>query len=236
MIAVIQAGGKGVRLQPYTTLLPKPLMPVGDLPVIEVIIKWLRRWGITKPYITLGHLGSLIRALCGDGKQWGVQISYCQEPEPLGTIGALKLLKDKLKNTFINVNSDLITDLNLRAFRTFHVKHGGLITVAVTERIVKSELGVFDIKNDQVVDFREKPVMKYLASCGIYCMEPAIINLIPNGSPFGFDDLMNTMLDQKLPVWVYRHDGLWLDIGREEDYRIVQQSFLRDYKMRVLGA
>lgn len=236
MIAVIQAGGKGVRLQPYTTLLPKPLMPVGDLPVIEVIIKWLRRWGVRKTYITVGHLGSLIRALCGDGEQWDVEINYNQEREPMGTIGALKMLKGELKETFFNVNGDLITDLNLRALRACHVQHGGLITVAVTERIVKSELGVFEIENDQMVDFHEKPTMKYQASCGAYCMEPAILDFIPNGGPFGFDDLMNTMLDQKLPVWVYRHDGLWLDIGREEDYRSVQQSFLKDYKMRVLGA
>lgn len=234
-MAVIQAGGKGVRLRPYTMLLPKPLMPVGDLPVIEVIVKWLRRWGVTKTYMTVGYLGHLIRALCGDGNQWGIQIDYNQEPEPLGTIGALKLLKENLTETFFNINSDLITDLNLRALRAFHVKHGGLVTVAVTERIVKTELGVFEVENDKMVDFHEKPTMKYLASCGVYCMEPEILDLIPNGSPFGFDDLMNTMLHKKMPVWLYRHDGLWLDIGREEDYKSVQQSFMKEYKLRVLG-
>jgi NDP-sugar pyrophosphorylase family protein len=236
MIAVIQAGGKGVRLRPYTMLLPKPLMPVGDLPVIEVLIKWLRRWGITKTYITLGHLGHLIRTLCGDGTQWDTEIIYNQEPEPLGTIGPLKLLKKELKETFFNINSDLITDLNLRDLRAFHDEHGGLITVAVTERIVKSELGVFEIEKDQMVDFREKPTMKYLASCGVYCMEPAVVDLIPNGCPFGFDDLMNIMLHKKMPVWLYRHEGLWLDIGRPEDYKKVQKSFMREYKSRVLGS
>jgi len=235
MNAVIQAGGKGVRLRPYTMLLPKPLMPVGDLPVIEVIIKWLRRWGVTKTHITLGYLSHLIRALCGDGKQWDMQINYNQEPEPLGTIGPLKLLKNELKEMFFCINSDLITDLNLRELRTFHVKHGGLITVAVTERTVKSELGVFETENSQMVDFHEKPTTKYLASCGVYCMDPGILELVPNGVPFGFDDLMNSMIDKKLPVWLYRHDGLWLDIGREEDYKKVQKSFMREYKMRVLG-
>jgi NDP-sugar pyrophosphorylase family protein len=235
MVAVIQAGGKGVRLRPYTMLLPKPLMPVGDLPVIELIIKWLRRWGVTKTYITLGYLSHLIRALCGDGKQWDMQIKYNQEPEPLGTIGPLKLLKDELKETFFCINSDLITDLDLRKLRTFHVEHKGLITVAATERTVKSELGVFETENSKMVDFHEKPTMKYLASCGVYCMEPEIIDLIPNGVPFGFDDLMNSMLHKKMPVWLYRHDGLWLDIGREEDYEKVQNSFMKEYKMRVLG-
>lgn len=236
MIAVIQAGGKGVRLRPYTMLLPKPLMPVGDLPVIEVIIKWLRRWGVTKTYITLGHLGHLIRAYCGDGKQWDTEIIYNQEPEPMGTIGPLKLMKDKLRETFFNINSDLITDLNLRELQAFHQERGGLITVAVTERVVKSELGVFETEDSMMIDFREKPSMKYLASCGVYCMEPEVVDLIPNGVPFGFDDLMNSMLERKLPVWLYRHDGLWLDIGREDDYKSVQKSFMREYKMRVLGA
>lgn len=236
MIAVIQAGGKGVRLHPYTLLLPKPLMPVGDLPVIEVIIKWLRRWGVTETYITLGYLGHLIRALCGDGSQWDTRIIYNQEPEPMGTLGPLKLLKNELKETFFNVNSDLITDLSLRALRQYHIEHGGLITVAVTERTVKSELGVFETENGRMLDFHEKPATKYLASCGVYCMEPEILDFIPNGVPFGFDDLMNCMLDKKLPVWLYRHEGLWLDIGREEDYRAAGQSFMKDYKVRVLGS
>jgi mannose-1-phosphate guanylyltransferase len=237
MIAVIQAGGKGVRLHPYTLMLPKPLMPVGDQPVIEVIIKWLRRWGVKKTYITLGHLGGLIRALCGDGKQWDMEIEYCQEPEPLGTLGSLRLLKDMLKEPFININSDLITDLSLRDLWDFHRRHGGLITVAVTERIVRSELGVFETENGRMLDFHEKPTMKYLCSCGVYCMEPGILDIIPNGGvPFGFDDLMNSMLEKRLPVYLYRHDGLWLDIGREEDYRSVQKSFMQEYKMRVLGS
>ena len=145
------------------------------------------------------------------------------------------MVKDKLTETFFNVNGDLITDLDLRAFKKFHVEHGGLITVAVTERIVRSELGVFEADADRMVDFREKPTMKYLCSCGVYCMEPGIIDFIPTGGPFGFDDLMNFMLEKKLPVWLYRHDGLWLDIGREEDYKSAQKSFMTEYKSRVLG-
>src|SRR5512139_1132291 len=125
MIAVIQAGGKGVRLRPYTMPLPKPLMPVGELPVLEVIIKWLRRWSVTRQFVTLGYHGRLIEAMCGDGSQWDVELEYCHEPEPLGTLGSLTLLKDKLTETFLNVNGDLITDLDLRAFKKFHAEHGG---------------------------------------------------------------------------------------------------------------
>lgn len=235
MKAVIQAGGKGARLQPYTLLLPKPLMPVGDLPVIEVLLKWLRRWGIKEMFITIGYLGQLIRALCGDGSQWDIKIVYSEEPEPLGTIAPLQLLKNHLTETFLTLNGDLITDLNLTDLKTYHRRKGGVITVAVTEKNVKADLGVLETENGRMTGFREKPSTKYYASTGIYCMEPEVLDFIPHGVPFGFDDLMNAMLEEDSPVYVYKHDGLWLDIGREEDFRHAQKTFLRDYKHIVLG-
>ena len=128
MKAVIQAGGKGTRLHPYTLVLPKPLMPVGDLAVIEILLKWLRRSGICNVFITIGHLGHLIRSLCKDGSQWSMDISYSEEPEPLGTIGPLRLLQEKLDRTFLVLNGDLITDLDLRGFVNFHRKEKALMT------------------------------------------------------------------------------------------------------------
>jgi NDP-sugar pyrophosphorylase family protein len=235
MIAVIQAGGKGTRLRPYTLVLPKPLMPVGDLPVIEVLLKWLRRWGFKKAWITTGHLGNLIHALCGDGCQWGMDIEYNQEPDPRGTIGPLRLIKSQLKETFLTVNGDLISDLNLQDFINYHRKHGGPITVAVAEKDVKVDLGVLQAENGRMIGFQEKPSMKFKVSMGIYCMEPEILNLIPDGVPFGFDDLMHEMLGQNIPVHLYYHHGLWLDIGREEDFRNAQECFLKDYQSKVLG-
>jgi NDP-mannose synthase len=210
-------------------------MPVGDLPVIEVLLKWLRRWGVKNSWITVGYLGSLIRSLCGDGHQWDIRIEYSQEPDPLGTIGPLRLIKKHLKDTFLTVNGDLISDLNLREFIEFHKSHNGLITVAVTDKNVKVDLGVMENQNGRMMGFREKPVLKFTVSMGIYCMEPEILKLIPDGVPFGFDDLMNAMLDQKLPVYLYRHDGLWLDIGCEEDFKQAQEFFLKEYKIMVLG-
>jgi mannose-1-phosphate guanylyltransferase len=235
MIAVIQAGGKGTRLRPYTLALPKPLMPVGDLPIIEILLKWCRKWGIKNAWITIGYLGALVKSLCGDGLQWDMKIEYSQEPEPLGTIGPLKLIKSHLNSTFLTINGDILSDLNLQDFIKFHREKGGLITVAVTERKMKVDLGVLDSENGRMTGFREKPAMKLTASMGIYCMEPGILELIPDNVPFGFDDLMYAMLEQKLPVYMYRHDGLWLDIGREEDFRHAQESFLREYKSIVLG-
>ena len=235
MIAVIQAGGKGTRLRPYTLALPKPLMPVGDLTIIEILLKWCRKWGITDAWITIGYLGGLVKSLCGDGLQWDMKIEYSQEPEPLGTIGPLKLIESHLNGTFLTINGDIISDLNLHNFIEFHRKRGGLITVAVTERKMKVDLGVLESEDGHMIGFREKPAMKFTASMGIYCMEPGILELIPNNVPFGFDDLMYAMMERKLPVYMYRHDGLWLDIGREEDFRHAQEFFLRDYKSIVLG-
>jgi NDP-mannose synthase len=235
MIAVIQAGGKGTRLRPYTLSLPKPLMPIGDCPIIEVLLKWLRRWGVKETYITLGYLGGLIRSLCGDGSQWDMKINYSQEPEPLGTIGALKLIQNHLHETFLTINGDVISDMNLREFINFHKNHGGSISVGVAEKNVKIDLGVLTGQDGQMMGFQEKPALKFNVSMGVYCMEPEILDLIPNGVPFGFDNLMYSMLDQKIPVHMYRHHGLWLDIGREEDFKHAQEFFLKEYKTMVLG-
>ena len=237
MRAVIQAGGKGTRLRPYTLALPKPLMPVGEFPVLEVLLKWLRRWDVQEAYITTGHLGHLIRALCGDGSQWGMNIQYTEEPEPMGTVGALAYLKEQLTDTFLMLNGDLITDLDLTAFVEFHENHKGAITVACAEKNVDIAFGVIENGNgERITGFREKPRLNYQVSMGIYCMEPSILDLIPVGVPFGFDNLVCSMLKQNLPVYVYKHAGLWMDIGNEEDFNAVQQAFTREYKSLILGA
>ncbi len=225
MIAVIQAGGQGARLKPYTLVLPKPLMPVGGLPVIEMLLKWLRRNGIHKAYITTGYLGHLIRSLCGNGEQWDIELAYSVEPEPLGTVGALQLLSEYLDETFLVLNGDLITDLNLRAFYEFHKRNSGLLSIAVTDKNVRVDLGVLETEGDQVADFKEKPSYRFQVSMGVYLMEPEILKFIPKGVPFGFDDLMLNMLDQSVPVYVYRHQGAWMDIGRPEDFQRAQELF-----------
>ncbi|RME81613.1 MAG: nucleotidyltransferase [Zetaproteobacteria bacterium] len=223
MKAVIQAGGKGTRLRPYTLVLPKPLMPVGDRPVIELLLKWLRRNGVEEAFVTTGYLGHLIRAVCGDGSQWDMRIHYSEEPEPLGTVGALRLVEDALTETFLMLNGDLITDLDLRAFREAHQQSGALVSVAVARKDVRVDLGVIEADDGFLIGFKEKPVMAFLVSMGVYCMEPQVIDLIPRGVPFGFDDLMHAMLDRKLPVHVYEHHGIWMDIGRPEDYQKAQR-------------
>jgi mannose-1-phosphate guanylyltransferase len=236
VIAIIQAGGKGARLQPYTFVMPKPLMPVGDLPVLEILLRWIRRWGIKRAIITTGYLGHLIRSLCSNGHKFDIDISFSQEPEPLGTIGALRLVQHELLETFLTLNGDLITDLNLREFVSSHKSHGGLLTVGVTEKNIKVDLGVLDAHEGIVSNFREKPSMRFKVSMGIYCMEPGIIELIPKGSPFGFDDLMNEMLQRKLPIHIYEHNGLWWDIGGRMIFVMPKASSLKNTKVSSLAA
>lgn len=226
MKAIILAGGRGTRLRPHTLILPKPLIPIGDRPVLELIIRRLRKFGFTEIIITIGYLGSLIKTLCGDGNGWGTNISYSEESEPLGTIGPLTLIDGRLKETFLVCNGDIITDLDIHKFVRFHKAKGGIVTIATIKRKIKIRLGVFECDgNDKIADFVEKPEHEYLASMGIYLFEPEIFNYIPKGIPFGFDDLMRTLITENIPVYVYTHNGYWLDIGIEEDFRKAQNEF-----------
>ena len=218
MKAVIQCGGKGTRLRRHTSILPKPLMPIGARPVLELVLKWLRRNGIKDVFITTGYLGHLIRSVCGDGNQWNMRIIYTQELEPLGTIGPLSLVREELNEPFLVLNGDVLTDLNLNHFVSSHRQHQATVTIATATRVTKMEFGVIDEIEGRVTAFREKPELPSLVSMGIYCMDPAVFERIPSGVPFGFDDLMFQMLDQEAAVHVFKHNGLWLDIGRVEDF------------------
>ncbi|WP_027036255.1 nucleotidyltransferase family protein [Mesorhizobium ciceri] len=222
MKAVIQCGGMGTRLRPFTSILPKPLMPIGARPVLELLLKWLRRNGIQEVYVTTGYLGHLIRTVCGDGSQWNLRIRYTQELEPLGTIGPLSLIREELDEPFIVLNGDVLTDLSLSRFVASHRTHTDPVTIATASRIIKMDFGVIDEIGNTVQVFREKPTLSHLVSMGIYCMNPDVFRFIPDGIAFGFDDLMLQMMQNGTNVHVYKHDGLWLDIGRVEDFQNAQ--------------
>lgn len=237
MKAVIQAGGRGTRLMPYTSVLPKPLMPIGARPVLELLVKWLRRNGVVELYITTGYLGHLIRSFCGDGRQWGMRILYSEETEPLGTVGALTLLQKHLDTTFLVLNGDVLTDLSLKAFVAAHREHGGLLTIATTARSNKLDFGVIEDRDCIVTNFSEKPVLTNSVSMGVYCMQPEIIQYIPPGMPFGIDDLAHCMLEERVPVHTFKHQGLWLDIGRVDDFHKAQDISWDDQapSLQVVG-
>lgn len=224
MKAVIQAGGKGTRLRPFTSVLPKPLMPIGSRPVLEHLLKWLRRNGIREVFITTGYLGHLIRSFCGDGRQWDLEISYTHEPEPLGTVGPLRLLEGRLDETFLVLNGDVLTDLNLRAFTSAHRKLGGMLTIATTTRLTRMDYGVIDADGgDRITAFREKPAFSNRVSMGAYCLEPEVLDFIPPDMAFGVDDLVHRLMEENAPVHIFKHTGLWLDIGRVDDFQQAQE-------------
>jgi mannose-1-phosphate guanylyltransferase len=207
-----------MRLRPHTSILPKPLMPIGARPVLELVLKWLRRSGIRDVFITTGYLGHLIRSVCGDGNQWNMRITYTQELEPLGTIGPLSLLHEQLDEPFLVLNGDVLTDLNLNHFVSCHRREHATLTIATANRPTKMDFGVIDETAGRVTGFREKPELSHLVSMGIYCMQPSLLERIPSGVPFGFDDLMFQMLEEDAAVHVFKHNGVWLDIGRVEDF------------------
>lgn len=231
--AVIQAGGKGTRLYPYTTVLPKPLMPIGDAPILEVVVRQLVHHGFRDLTITVGHLGHLIMAVLGDGSRWGAQIDYVAEEKPRGTIGALAALPP-FDEPVLVMNGDLLTDFNFREFFDAHLAGGTDLSVGVYHKHIPISLGVLDLdEENRVAGFREKPVLSFPCSMGIYVIGPDIIPLIPRDSVFGFDDLMATCLANKVPVRAHPFDGLWLDIGRPEDYADAAKLF-HEHRARLL--
>lgn len=228
---IIQAGGKGTRLQPYTTVLPKPLMPVLEYPILEIMIRQLVRQGFPKITITLGHLGHLITAVVGDGSQWGAEIDYVREDQPLGTIGAITLV-EKLDRPFLVMNGDLLTDFDYRKFVSDHLASGAKLSVGVHHKEVPISLGVFEFNGDhRIVGFREKPTLFFPCSMGIYAFNPELLELIPRDQYFGFDSLMGLCLSHDIHVRAFPFKGMWLDIGRPEDYanatRLFEQSQAR---------
>jgi NDP-mannose synthase len=235
MKAVIQCGGKGMRLRPHTSILPKPLLPIGSRPVLELLLKWLRRNGIKEVFITTGYLGHLIRSVCGDGSQWNMRLNYTQELEPLGTMGPLSLLREHLDAPFLVLNGDVLTDLSLNQFVHYHRGHQSILTIATATRAMKMDFGVIDERAGRVTEFREKPEVSHLVSMGIYLMDPAVLDRIPSGIPFGFDDLMFQMLEEGACINVFKHSGMWLDIGRAEDF-LKAQDVAWDEQSAVFAA
>jgi len=222
--AVIQAGGRGTRLAPYSTVLPKALMPIGDGTVVDHLLAQFRDAGVDQVMITVSKFGPLIRSYCGDGSRWNLEIDYVSEDEPLGTIGPLNNLRDRLDGTFFVANSDVFTDLDLKDLVALHESNRAPMTVVVTRQEVDIAYGVIEHTGGRVVDFREKPTKVFSVSTGIYCMGPEIFQFIPPAGPFGFDELMRAMLAAGAPVNVFEHLGTWIDIGRVEDLRRAQEK------------
>lgn len=227
---VILAGGKGRRLYPYTVVLPKPLMPVGDFPILEVILKQLRNCSLVDITLAVGHLGNLIQTYFGDGQKWGVKINYNFEDKPLGTIGPLTCMKD-LNHTFMVMNGDLLTTLNYLDVIEYHKKQNAIATVAAQKRSVDVDFGVIQRdKDDRMVKYIEKPRLSYQVSMGIYVFEPEILDFIPKSEKFDFPDLMQLLLQKNEKVAIFESSDFWLDIGRPDDYQKAMEEFEKNRK------
>lgn len=223
--AVILAGGKGTRLRPYTLTLPKPLVPVGDLPILEIVIRKLAVCGFDHITLTVNHQAEIIKAFFGDGSKWNIHIDYSYEDKPLSTMGPLSLIDD-LPDNFLVMNGDILSNINYGGLYDFHVKHQHSFTVSSYVREHVNLYGVLEAnENNQLVGFKEKPTSSFLVSMGVYMLNKSVLQYIPKNEAFGFDHLMLAMIKAGDAPSVKRFNGYWLDIGRPDDYAKATEVF-----------
>jgi NDP-sugar pyrophosphorylase family protein len=220
------AGGRGTRLAPYTYVLPKPMMPVGDKAILEILLRQMKRGGINHVVLTVGHLASLMQAFFQGGEQFDLQITYAFEPTPLGTAGPLALVPD-LEETFLVSNGDVLTLLDIEEFLAFHRQQGGICTLAIHQRQLHVDLGVIQQAEDdfRITGYIEKPTLDYQVSMGMYIFEPRVLDYIPKNEYLDFPDLVLKLLAAGEKVVGYPFDGYWMDLGNPEDYQQANRDF-----------
>ena len=225
---MILAGGLGTRLRPYTTVLPKPLMPVGDRPILDIVVRQLARARFDRITIATGYLAELIEAFFGDGSRYGIPIDYFREEEPLGTVGALSLI-DGLDQDFLVMNGDILSDIDYSALLERHCEGGQTATIAAHEREVEVSLGVMRLEDGTdptlITGYVEKPVLSYVVSMGVYCFAPRVREHIPAGQRLDLPDLVLRLIASGEAVRAWRSEDHWLDIGRHDDYEQAQDEF-----------
>jgi len=228
--AVILAGGKGSRLGPYTTVLPKPLLPVGDQAILDVVVRQLHSYGFDDLTLAVGYLSHLIKAVMGDGSGRGVRIAYHEEDAPLGTVGPLATI-DGLDDTFLAMNGDVLTSLDYAHLLDAHREGGHALTIASHRRTVHIDYGVLHVddggggETNQIVGFEEKPELPYVVSMGVYVLEPRALDLVKPGTYADIPDLVLRLIEAGESVGSYPFDGYWLDIGRHDDYELAIQQY-----------
>jgi len=226
MKAVVLAGGKGTRLAPYTKILPKPLMPIGeDMPILEVLLRQLRRSGVDEVILAVGHLSELLRAFFQDGTRFGLKIQYSYEDCPLGTAGPLSLLNG-LDETFMVSNGDVLTTLDFRALVDFHRRNKAVATIASHVRNVRIDLGVIRTNLDnEIIGYIEKPTYELFVSMGVYVFEPRVLSYIEYGQYLDFPDLVLKLIAAGERVMSFPYEGYWMDLGRIDDYEQAVKEF-----------
>lgn len=231
--AVILAGGKGTRLRPYTVVLPKPLMPIGEFPILEVIVKQLVAAGFTHITMAVNHQAEIIKAFFMDGNKWGIHIDYSLEDKPLGTMGPLKLIND-LPENFLVMNGDILTDIDYAEFHDTHVKANEVFTISSHIRDQLVDYGVLETSEGRLDGLREKPRLHYEVSMGVYMASRRALDYVPVNTAYGFDHLMHDLIAAGQRVAVQKFSGYWLDIGRPDDYAQAIDEF-ESMRTRFLG-
>jgi NDP-sugar pyrophosphorylase family protein len=228
MMAVILAGGRGTRLKPLTVTVPKPLLPLGDESILEIVLAQLQAAGCRRVVITLGHMARLFAAVIGDGSRWGLTIDYVFEHEPLGTAGPLRHVHD-LDDDFLVMNGDILTTLDFRALFAFHCSKRALGTIAVTQRTVQIDYGVITALPDaQLAHYHEKPQIHYAVSMGVNVLSKQCLAWVPADRKFDMPELMMAMHRSMPRVFCYATSCYWQDIGRMDDYDAACADYQQD--------
>ena len=223
--AIILAGGKGSRLRPYTTVLPKPLVPLGNFPIAEIIVRQLKFQGFKNIVMATGYLAELIEAYFGNGRRWGVKISYVRETSPLGTAGAVKLVK-QMEDDVLVINGDTLTNMDFKKLMAFHKTKKAMATIAIKERVVKTDFGVIESdKKYRLLDYIEKPEHRSFISMGINIFNKKCQRYIKPGENVGMPELMMKLKAAGKGVYCYKTKSEWLDLGRLDDFKVAQDLF-----------
>lgn len=225
MKAIILAGGLGTRLRPFTEIIPKPLLPIGEKSVLEIQIERLKKYGFDEIYLATNYKSEYIENFFGDGSRYGVKLKVSKENKPLGTAGPITLLKDELNEPFLVMNGDILTLMDFRDFFDFAISKNTLLTIAIKKEILPFAFGNIFFEGDYVTGIQEKPNFVTYILAGIYIMRPEILKIIPYNQFYGMDQLIQNMLNEKIPIAKYELKEYWLDIGRINDYENAQKIY-----------
>jgi len=223
MKAVILAGGLGTRLKPFTNVIPKPLMPIGEKAILEIQIEQLVRYGFDQIFLATNYKADYIEKFLGDGSRYGAKLIVSKEEKPLGTAGPIKLLENQIAEPFLVMNGDILSLVDFGKFYDFSVSQDSLFTVGIKKMIMPYAFGNIHFEGDRVTSIEEKPDIVTYALAGIYGMKPGIFSLIPGNEYFGIDNLIHAMLAKNLTVTKYEIEEYWIDIGRVDDYEEIQE-------------
>lgn len=230
MKAVILAGGLGQRLSPFTKIIPKPLLPIGEKSVLEIQISRLKSFGFREIFLATNYKSDYIEKYFSDESRYGVKLYFSRENKPLGTAGPLTLIKDKLNEPFLVMNGDILTLIDFKKFFYFASKKNALLTVAIKQIILPFSFGNIFFKRDYVTGIEEKPNIKRYVLAGIYMMKPEIFKFIPKNIYYGMDSLIKDLLKKNIPITKYLMNEYWIDIGNIESYNEAENIYNKYFK------